>query len=441
MIPVNASSFGRFTGAVRRYPGGTETAIILATLSREMLKCRAASRWLMPSAQASRTFRYKSTVKILPPSLSPERAKAADFYAARSRHIPPLPCPTFPPPFSIRPAAPELAARHNRPVGRRGDLRDDPGGNRPSRRGAGTRLAPSRARRRPRHARQPDAVISMGQSLIDALRDTPLGPRAHLIGRRAVTASDGATMAVTSPLDGRVLTSMARGTAIDMETAVAASRAAFADRRWAGQSPAARKKVLLRRAELIEAEALALAVLGVRDKGTEIAMAVKAEPGSAAGTILLLRRGAGQELRRDRADGGRYPRIGPPRTRGRRRGHRALEFPPDYRRVEACARPGHGQFGGGQTTQDGVSVAAADGRTGPRGGAAARRPERGYRRGRGGGQGASDVYGHRRSSLHRVGRHGMPVAGILGPLQPEARASRAWGQVAKHRLRRRARPA
>jgi hypothetical protein len=68
--------------AVRRYPGGTENAIILLTLSREILKCRAASRWLMPSAHASRTFRYKSTLKILPPSLSPERVKVADFCTA-----------------------------------------------------------------------------------------------------------------------------------------------------------------------------------------------------------------------------------------------------------------------------------------------------------------------------------------------------------------------
>ncbi len=31
----NPSSFGRFTGAVRRYPGGTENANIFRTLSRE----------------------------------------------------------------------------------------------------------------------------------------------------------------------------------------------------------------------------------------------------------------------------------------------------------------------------------------------------------------------------------------------------------------------
>ena len=70
-----------------------------------------------------------------------------------------------------------------------------------------------------------------------------------------------------------------------MEAAIASARAAFEDGRWAGQPPAARKKVLMKWADLIEANALELAVLGVRDNGTEINMAFKAEPGSAAGTI------------------------------------------------------------------------------------------------------------------------------------------------------------
>lgn len=70
-----------------------------------------------------------------------------------------------------------------------------------------------------------------------------------------------------------------------MERAVASARAAFEDRRWAGMPPAARKKILHRLADLIEANALELAVLGVRDNGTEIKMALKAEPGSAAGTF------------------------------------------------------------------------------------------------------------------------------------------------------------
>ena len=125
----------------------------------------------------------------------------------------------------------------------------------------------------------------MEQSRIDALRATPVPPRFHLIEGRSVPASDGGMMDILSPIDGQVLTTTAKGTAADMEGAIASARAAFEDGRWAGQPPAARKKVLMKWADLIEANALELAVLGVRDNGTEISMALKAEPGSAAGTI------------------------------------------------------------------------------------------------------------------------------------------------------------
>src|SRR5271169_5956953 len=101
MISVNPSSFGRLIGAVRRYPGGTEKPSIFLTLSREIPKGRAASRPLIPSRQARRTFRYSSTVKMPPPSLLKGRAKVAEFYSASSGTIPPLPWQTFPPPFSI----------------------------------------------------------------------------------------------------------------------------------------------------------------------------------------------------------------------------------------------------------------------------------------------------------------------------------------------------
>jgi 4-(gamma-glutamylamino)butanal dehydrogenase len=125
----------------------------------------------------------------------------------------------------------------------------------------------------------------MDQSKIDTLRAQPVPAFSHLIDGKHMPASDGATMDILSPVDGQVLTTVARGTADDMEAAIASAREAFEDRRWAGQSPAARKKVLLKWADLIEANALELAVLGVRDNGTEISMALKAEPGSAAGTI------------------------------------------------------------------------------------------------------------------------------------------------------------
>ncbi|WP_246079273.1 aldehyde dehydrogenase family protein [Parasedimentitalea maritima] len=78
---------------------------------------------------------------------------------------------------------------------------------------------------------------------------------------------------------------MQGASATDVENAVASARRAFHDGRWSKQSPAARKKVLHAIANRIEGEAIELAVLGVLDNGTEFNMALKAEPGSAAGTF------------------------------------------------------------------------------------------------------------------------------------------------------------
>ncbi|WP_106162301.1 aldehyde dehydrogenase family protein [Tritonibacter scottomollicae] len=101
----------------------------------------------------------------------------------------------------------------------------------------------------------------------------------------AWTEGEGAPCEAASPIDGSVLTTLATATAADVDRAVASGRRAFEDGRWSGLPPAARKKVLHRIADRIEAEALALTVLGVRDNGTEFNMALKAEAGSAAGTF------------------------------------------------------------------------------------------------------------------------------------------------------------
>ncbi len=125
----------------------------------------------------------------------------------------------------------------------------------------------------------------MDQTKIDVLRAKPVAPFDHLIEGKHVSASDGGRMDIISPIDGTTLTTTAAGTVADMEAAIASARTAFEDGRWSGQSPAARKKVLMKWADLIDANALELAVLGVRDNGTEIGMALKAEPGSAAATV------------------------------------------------------------------------------------------------------------------------------------------------------------
>jgi gamma-glutamyl-gamma-aminobutyraldehyde dehydrogenase len=125
----------------------------------------------------------------------------------------------------------------------------------------------------------------MDQQTINALRAQTVPMRLHIIDGKQVPASNGETMDILSPIDGKILTQTAKGTVADMDAAIASARAAFEDKRWCGQPPDSRKKTLLKWADLIEENALELAVLGVRDNGTEISMAIKAEPGSAAGTI------------------------------------------------------------------------------------------------------------------------------------------------------------
>ena len=125
----------------------------------------------------------------------------------------------------------------------------------------------------------------LDEEQIRTLSAAPVQPAFHLIDGESCGASDGATMDVISPLDGGVLTTMPRGTRDDAKAAVSVARRAFDDGRWSGLAPAERKKILLKWADLIEKNAVELAVIGVRNNGTEISMALKAEPMSAAGTI------------------------------------------------------------------------------------------------------------------------------------------------------------
>ncbi|MCX7693966.1 aldehyde dehydrogenase [Tepidimonas taiwanensis] len=108
--------------------------------------------------------------------------------------------------------------------------------------------------------------------------------RALIDGRR-VDAADGQTFDCVSPVDGRVLATVARGGAADIDAAVAAARRAFEDRRWAGLAPAARKRVLIRLAELLLAHADELALTETLDMGKPIRYAKGVDVHSAANCI------------------------------------------------------------------------------------------------------------------------------------------------------------
>jgi gamma-glutamyl-gamma-aminobutyraldehyde dehydrogenase/4-guanidinobutyraldehyde dehydrogenase/NAD-dependent aldehyde dehydrogenase len=73
-----------------------------------------------------------------------------------------------------------------------------------------------------------------------------------------------------SPIDGRTLAEVARCDAVDADLAVAAARAAFEDRRWAGKAPAARKRALIRLADLMLKNIEELALLETLDMGKPI---------------------------------------------------------------------------------------------------------------------------------------------------------------------------
>ncbi len=104
--------------------------------------------------------------------------------------------------------------------------------------------------------------------------------RAIIDGQRK-DASNGETFASVSPVDGRHLANIASCTKEDVDTAVAAARAAFADGRWSGLGAAERKEVLLRLADLMEANAAELALLDSLDMGKPIAQSTTVDvPGS-----------------------------------------------------------------------------------------------------------------------------------------------------------------
>ena len=125
----------------------------------------------------------------------------------------------------------------------------------------------------------------MNQSDIDKLKAVQIGAQSHFTNGKRAPAKSDATLDVISPIDGKVFTTLAAGSSADVDDAVRAARISFEKGVWSKAAPAERKKVMLRIADLIEKHALELAVLGVRDNGTEISMALKAEPGSAAGTF------------------------------------------------------------------------------------------------------------------------------------------------------------
>ena len=90
------------------------------------------------------------------------------------------------------------------------------------------------------------------------------------IDGRFVDAASGRTFSTENPATGATLAEVAAGDTADVDAAVRAARRAFDDGRWSRRAPADRKTVLLRFADLIEANAEELATLDALEAGKPI---------------------------------------------------------------------------------------------------------------------------------------------------------------------------
>src|SRR3984885_2618335 len=107
-----------------------------------------------------------------------------------------------------------------------------------------------------------------------------------VINGALAAARSGATFDCVSPIDGRVLAAVAACDTPDIDAAVAAARAAFDRGDWADRSPAERKRVLLRFADLVEQATLELALLETLDVGKPIRDSISVD---VAATVRCLR--------------------------------------------------------------------------------------------------------------------------------------------------------
>ncbi|WP_207003112.1 aldehyde dehydrogenase family protein [Trinickia mobilis] len=94
----------------------------------------------------------------------------------------------------------------------------------------------------------------------------------HFIGGGWAAASGGETIAVIDPSDGETFAQLARGTAADIDSAVAAARAAFGGA-WGQSSAAERGRLLYRLSMLVAACHEELAQIEARDTGKPLKQA------------------------------------------------------------------------------------------------------------------------------------------------------------------------
>ncbi len=122
------------------------------------------------------------------------------------------------------------------------------------------------------------------QTWHDRARSLSLRTRAFIDGQQ-VDAASGRVFDSVNPATGALLARVAHCDREDVDRAVASARRAFEDGRWSRMAPAARKKVLLRFADLLRENSDELALIESLDVGKPITDAINVDVSSSARCI------------------------------------------------------------------------------------------------------------------------------------------------------------
>ncbi|HEY5045071.1 MAG TPA: aldehyde dehydrogenase family protein [Solirubrobacteraceae bacterium] len=135
----------------------------------------------------------------------------------------------------------------------------------------------------------PTAADTATQTLPDALGDAAraflAGPHGLLIGAERPQAADGRTFATLDPATGREIARLPQAGAQDVERAVRAARAAFADGPWSSMPAAGREGLMRALADAIEARAEELAQIESLDNGKPVGLAQYVDVNGAVGHL------------------------------------------------------------------------------------------------------------------------------------------------------------
>ena len=106
-----------------------------------------------------------------------------------------------------------------------------------------------------------------------------------LIGSERLDAADGRTFATVDPATGREIADVALGGAEDVDRAVKAARAAFAEGPWGSMPASGRERLMHALADAIEARAEEIAQIESLDNGKPVGLAQYVDVGGAVGHL------------------------------------------------------------------------------------------------------------------------------------------------------------